>query len=303
HNATSSSPMIIGDKVYVSTSNGVDWGHTNIPNPRAPIFIALDKNTGELIGEEASGISTRIFHGAWSSPTYGEHNGQNMLFYGGPDGWAYGFNPTPELDADGFGIFQERWRADLNPEHYRYREDGTPIRYARPDGPSEVISTPVYHDGMLYVTIGQDPEHGEGVGNLVAIDVTGEGDVTDSEIVWQHQDIYRSMSTPSVVDDLLFVADFSGFIYCFDAKTGELHWKYDSLSHIWGSTLVADGKVYVGNEDGDVLIFEASKEKQLINAINMRDPIYSTPVVANGALYIATQTQLYAVEAEQAEQD
>lgn len=290
HNTTSSSPMVIGDKVYASTSNGVDWGHTNIPNPRAPIFIALDKYTGELVGEEASQISTRILHGAWSSPTYGEVDGEGIVFYGGPDGKLYGFDPEPVPDEHGFGLFPEHWRYDLNPEHYRYREDGTPIRYARPDGPSEVIGTPVFYDGKVYTTIGQDPEHGEGIGNIAAVDAaTGEK-------VWEFNDIYRSMSTPSIVDDLLFVADFSGFIYCLDAQTGEKYWKYDSMSHIWGSTFVADDKVYIANEDGDVIIFAADKEKEVINVINMRDPIYSSPIAANGALYIATQTQLYVIE-------
>ena len=69
HNVTSSSPLVIGDKVFIATSNGVDWSHTNIPSPLSPSWIALDKNTGELVGEDGSGASANALHVAWSSLT------------------------------------------------------------------------------------------------------------------------------------------------------------------------------------------------------------------------------------------
>jgi outer membrane protein assembly factor BamB len=58
--------------------------------------------------------------------------------------------------------------------------------------------------------------------------------------------------------------------------------------------LVADGKVYVGDEDGDLAVFEASKEKKLLSVTNLGAPVYSTPVVANGVLYISSNTHLFA---------
>jgi outer membrane protein assembly factor BamB len=59
--------------------------------------------------------------------------------------------------------------------------------------------------------------------------------------------------------------------------------------------MIADGKVFIGNEDGDLYVFEASKEKKLLNQVNMGAPILATPVVANGTLFINTQTHLYAI--------
>ena len=70
---------------------------------------------------------------------------------------------------------------------------------------------------------------------------------------------------------------------------------HDTLSRIWGSTLVVDSKVYIGTEDGEVVIFEAGKEKKLLNTLDMGAPVYSSPVFSNGTLYIATQTHLYAI--------
>jgi outer membrane protein assembly factor BamB len=295
HNITSSSPLVVGDLVYIATSNGVDWSHTNIPNPKAPSLVAFDKYTGELKGEEITGMSEQILHGGWSSPAYGEAGSKAFLIFGGPDGLLYAFDPIPVHDEEeDLDVLKEVWRYDANPRHFRFKDgdESKPIKYARPEGPSEFIATPVVHKGRVYAAIGQDPEHGEGIGNLVCLDLaTGKK-------IWDYPEkINRTISTVSVTDDgLLFVADFSGFAYCFDADKGELLWKHDTLSHIWGSTLVADGKVFLGNEDGDLTILAAAREKKLIcDPINFNDPIYSTPVVANGVLYIATQTQLYAI--------
>ena len=76
---------------------------------------------------------------------------------------------------------------------------------------------------------------------------------------------------------LLFVGDFSGFVHCLDAETGKLYWTHDMKAHMWGSTLVADGKVYVGDEDGDFVVLAASKEKKMLSETNLGAPVYSTP--------------------------
>ncbi|HXG24470.1 MAG TPA: PQQ-binding-like beta-propeller repeat protein, partial [Chthonomonadales bacterium] len=124
---------------------------------------------------------------------------------------------------------------------------------------------------------------------------TKRGDITTTGTVWNYDKIHRSMSTPSIANGLVFIADYSGFVHCLDAETGKPYWVYDTKSHIWGSTLVADGKVYFGTEDGDFIILAADKTLKEINKIDMKAPVYSSPVVANGTLYVATQTHLYAV--------
>lgn len=296
HNITSSSVLPVGDRLWVTTSNGVDYGHVETPAPNAPCLILVDRHTGELLGEEASGLSQRILHGNWTSPTYLKTDKLELCIFGGPDGWVYAFKPDPVEDEDGYMILEEAWRFDANKPHYRVK-DGKQLKYATRGGPSEVLGTPSVYDGKVYALIGQDPEHGEGVGNLVCIDPSGEGDVTKSKEIWSYDKIHRSVSSLSIVDDLLFAADFSGFIYCLDAKTGEEHWVHDTKGHIWGSTLVADGKVFVGNEDGYLTILPASKEfeKGSEIEIDMGSPIYSSPIAANGVLYVASHTHLFAI--------
>src|SRR5207249_4988089 len=114
---------------------------------------------------------------------------------------------------------------------------------------NEVISTPVIYLDHVYIANGQDPEHGEGVGHFYSIDATKRGDITDSGRVWHFDKIRRSVSTPSIVDGLIYIADYSGYLHCLDVKTGQEYWTQDLLAAVWGSTLVVDGKVYIGDED------------------------------------------------------
>lgn len=293
HNIASSSILIHGDRLFVVTSNGVDWSHINIPNPNAPGLVALDKKTGALLGEETVGISQRILHSNWSSPSFGVIEGGERIFFGAGDGSLYGFDPVPVKDDEGTDILPLHLRFDGNPPEYRTR-DGKPIKYATEEGPSEFIATPVFHEGKVYVAIGQDPEHGMGIGMLSCIDATKDGTWVQDQAIWSHP-IDRSISTVAILDDLLFITDYTGFFYCFDKNDGTLHYKYDTKSNIWSSPFVVDGKVFVGAEDGTLTVFAASRDLKILSQIEFDAPLYSTPVAANGVLYVGTHTHLYAI--------
>ncbi len=292
HNASDCAPLIIGDLVYVNTSNGQDWGHSNIPSPNSPSLIALDKHTGELKGEDDAHIGPHIFHGQWCSPSTGVVNGRQLIFLGGGNGLCYAFDPKPVKEGDDSYI-KKVWWYDCNPPERKK------FKYPDAEGPSEINATPVFWKNRIYTAVGQDPEHGEGVGIITCIDATKTGDITQTGKIWSYDKIHRSLSTVSITPEgLLFVADFSGYLHCFDAETGKLYWTHDLKAHIWGSTLVADGKVYIGDEDGDLEVFEASKEKKLLSVTNLGAPVYSTPVAANGVLYVSSNTHLFAFASE-----
>jgi len=241
-----------------------------------------------LLGEEASGVSAATLHSNWSSPAGGTLGDKPVILFGGGDGILYALD-TETRDDDGVKILKELWKFDCNPSQYR-EKNGKKLKYATFDGPSEVIATPVFLNGKVYVPIGQDPEHGEGIGNFVCLDAaTGKQ-------LWANDKIMRSLSTPAIYNGMIFVADYSGFVYCLDEATGQTHWKFDTRSHIWGSCLVVDGKVYIGTEDGDLIVLEASKTMKEVGRTDVRAPIYASPVVANKTLYVATPTHLYAVD-------
>jgi outer membrane protein assembly factor BamB len=294
HNAANCAVLLVDDLAYTCTSNGQDWTHANVPSPFAPSLIALHQQTGALAGADDAHLGPRLFHGQWCSPSAGVVNGRALVFFGGGDGWCYAFEAKPAA-AGGANLLKVAWRADCNPPEYRLK-DGKPVKYNSAEGPSEVNATPVFYKNRVYAAIGQDPENGEGSGQLVCWDATQTGDITRTGMVWSYQGLHRCLSTVSIDPEtnLLFVGDFSGFIHCLEADTGKVHWVHDLKAHVWGSTLVADGKVYAGDEDGDVVVLAASREKKVLHETNLGAPVYGTPVAANGVLYIQTSSQLYA---------
>ncbi len=108
--------------------------------------------------------------------------------------------------------------------------------------------------------------------------------------------MHRTCGTVAIKDDLLFVADFSGLFHCLDAKTGKPYWTYDMLAAAWGSPLIVDGKVYIGDEDGDVAVFKHGREAG-DHRRDQHGQLASTarPIVANNVLYIANKTHLFAI--------
>ena len=274
HNMANSSPAIWRDLVFLETSNGRDENHGKIPAPRAPSFIAVNKNTGKVVWQDNS-PGDRILHGQWSSPALGEVNGVMQAFFPGGDGWLYAFNALTG---------EKLWRFDTNPKDAIW-----------PKTRNDIIATPVFSEGRVYLAVGQDPESGEGPGHMYCIDPSNQGDVTTSGKVWHYGKIRRSISTAAVADGLVYISDFSGFLHCLDQKTGSAYWTFDVLAAVWGSALVADGKVYLGDEDGDVVVLQAGKELKKISETNMGNSVYGTPVPANGTLYIMSSTKLFAI--------
>ncbi|HEY2291037.1 MAG TPA: PQQ-binding-like beta-propeller repeat protein [Thermoanaerobaculia bacterium] len=281
HNMSASSPLIVGDAVYIVTANGVDEGHINIPAPEAPSFIAVDKKTGKLLW--ASSLpGTKIMHGQWSSPSYGVIKGRPQVIFAGGDGWIYSFEPaTGKL----------LWKFDCNPKDSVYRIGAGSTR-------NNVIAMPVIWDDKVYVGVGEDPEHGEGIGHLWAIDATMEGDVTGKAGIWHRdgEDFHRTLSTVAIADGIVYASDLSGYLYALDAKTGEHYWTYNAYAAIWGSPRVADGKIYLGDEDGDVAVLRTGKKLEVIGVINMGGAVYTTVAARDGVLYISSRNKLWAIE-------
>jgi outer membrane protein assembly factor BamB len=282
HNLAVSSPLVVDGILYATTGNGVDEGHINIPVPTAPSFVAVEAATGKLVWE-SNLPGDKILHGTWSNPAYGVVKGRPQVVFPGGDGWVYSFEPkTGKL----------LWKFDANPKDSVWVLGGRGTR-------NNIIATPVIWDDKVYIGVGQDPEHGEGVGNFWAIDASLDGDVTEKGRVWHRggSDFHRTISTAAIHDGIVYAADLSGFLYAMDARTGALHWKHDLLAAVWGSPYVADGRVYIGDEDGDIAILKAGKTKEVIAEPNVGVSVYTTPVAKNGVLYVLGRNRLFALQA------
>lgn len=311
HDANCSGILIHGDLLYVGTSNGVDETHDKMVLAEAPSLIVLQKHTGRLVAVDGERFGSRMFHGHWSSPTLGKVGQRELVFFGGGEGICYAFEAVQQ-PAEKPVTLKKVWSFDCNPPEYKLR-DGKPIPYRSGDkrirsrwevgnkndgsfiGPSEIIATPVFYKDRIYVPTGQDPAHGLGKAILTCIDATGSGDITNTGKIWSYDRIQRSLSTVSIWDGLLYVADEAGALHCLDAETGRVHWVHQTKEEIWGSTLVADGKIYLPTKRL-LWVMAAGKQPKVLNRIPVGAPIWCTPVAANGALYIASQQYLWAVK-------
>lgn len=274
HNLANCSPVADGDLLYCSTGNGQDESHVNVPSPKAPSIIAVNRQTGKLVWEDNS-VGENVLHGQWSTPAVGDIGGVRQVVHAQGDGWVRGYEAQSG---------KKLWEFDTNPKDSVW-----------PKTRNEVISTPVIFENVVYISNGQDPEHGEGVGHAYAIDATKRGDITTTGMLWHFDKIRRSISTAAIKDGLIYLADFSGFLHCLDLKTGKPYWTHDMFAAIWGSPMIIGDKVYLGDEDGDVAVMEHGKTFKLVSEQNMGSSVYATPVPANGAMFVMNRNQLYAL--------
>ncbi len=310
HDVAACSVLLDGNILYCTSANGVNHEHTFCLRPEAPSFIALDARTGKLLATDTENLGHRMWHCLWSPPTIGVVNGKKLVFFGGGDGICYAFEALKEVPTKPVH-FKKVWSFDCLPPNYRDpMGDGKPFNYYIGDkrkkystntddgtflGPSELIGSPVFHEGRVYCTVGQDPMHGRARGILNCIDASQTGDITHSGCIWSYQGIERTIGSVAISDGLLFTSDLAGRVHCLDVKTGKPYWVHETSSEDWSTPLVADGKVYVGTKK-KLVVLAASKEKKLISEINLGSSAYATPVVANGTLFVCSQSYLWAVQ-------
>ncbi|MDE2690617.1 MAG: PQQ-binding-like beta-propeller repeat protein [Acidobacteriota bacterium] len=274
-----STPLAVGNLVFVSTSNGVtDDGR--VPAPEAPSFAALERATGRPVWRDGS-PGAALVDGQWGSPSYGRAGGGDQAVFPGGDGWLYGFEPTTGRPL---------WRFDGNSAL-------TSDEAARGESRNVFVATPVLHEGMVFAAVGRDPEVSLRRGVVWAVDAGGRGDVTSGGVRWRFEDpdLGRAIATVAVVGGIVYTADLNGFLFAIDASTGEKLWTYDALAPFWSSPLVADGKVYAGDTEGDVAVLRAGRTLEVLAENVMPQAVYASPSTDGSGLYVATSDTLYAL--------
>lgn len=294
HDAAHSSILIRGDHLYLNTGTGVDNTHRKIRTPDAPSLVVIEKSTGRLLAREREGIAPSIFHSTWSAPSMARVDGRDLVFFAAGNGIVYAFETIPETPPAGQVVtLQKVWEYDFDPD--APKEDVHQYNRNRDRSPSNIFGMPVYHDGKLYVAGGGDYWWGKLEAWLKAIDVSGRGDITRSGHVWSVKLERHVMSTPAVHEGLVYMADARRRVYCVDEQDGEVQWTHEARGDFWASPYVADGKVYIGTRRGDFWILRAGREKKILDQVDFHVPISATAVAANGTLYLATMTHLYAL--------
>jgi outer membrane protein assembly factor BamB len=283
--ASASSPIVVGDLVYVVTGHGTDSETGEVTNPDAPSFLALDKKTGQVVWKDSS-PGKDIQHGQWSSPAYGIVDGKQQVVFAGGDGKVRGFDPKTG---------QRLWEFDGNPS-------GT-----KPEHLNHFVAAPAIHNGWVYIGTGRNPEYPDGPGTLWCISF----DRGKPNIKWARgfteakapsDYVGRTISTCAIEKRLLYSVDLQGKLLTIGLETGLIKGVNNLKASTWASPLCADGKLFVATAEGDVFVFEQmsalapSEKLKLLTKIEMNEPIRATPVAVSDVLYILTEKHLYAIQ-------
>ncbi len=302
HNGSNCSVLLDGDLLYVCTGNGVDWTHNQVANPEAPSVLVLNKHTGRPVAKDDFGIGADIVHGQWTSLSLGQVGQTRHVYFGAGNGYLYAFGALgPTTRGGDLRLLEDVWKFNGHP--LAQTQDVVPLEHCHDTHSYEVVGMPVFYQDRVYAVFTQEAFHNMKEGWLMCLDATHKGDVTRSGIVWSYDKISSSISTVSIADGLLYLADFSGRVHCLDAETGKPCWVHNAGPPIWGSTLVADGKVYFGTGRADFWVLKAGKDLEVLSEIRMRDQIFTTPTAAGGVLYVATNRHLYAIAKGAAQAD
>jgi outer membrane protein assembly factor BamB len=316
-----------GDRIFVTTGNGIDESRIRVQNPSAPALVCLNKNTGKTLWSDSS-PGGNVHTSEAASPLVAEIGGRGQVVVPQGDGWMRSFDPLTGAIL---------WQFDMN------RKDAVlqlGVRGTR----NHCLASPVLYEGRIYVSTGQEAEHGEARGRLLCIDPTKSGDISaelavdregealaprriqaviaadgeraipnpKSGLIWEfdaskpkfEEQMHGSLSSVVIHKGLVIAPDFSGLVTCLDARTGKWHWSYDQLAACWSNPLIVDDYIYCCEEDGDVAILRLSADPKValpngqpVAEINMGDSTYASPVYANGTLYAMARGQLYAISA------
>ena len=260
------------------------WGNSSSPiiyqdllivfhGPGEPTFLtALDRTTGKTVWkQEEKAINSPVF-GCWSTPVVVRVGGRDELIL-----------PLPGDRVGGEGEFKA-YNPATGKELWRCKGLGTEI-YAMP-----VVSA----TGDMVVGIcGHN-------GPLMAVRTGGSGDVTATHRLWRTTEKNPQRVGSAVLHEgRLYLADAPGTIECLNAKTGEVHWKERLGGNLWGSLLLADGKLYVTSLEGETFVLAAGPKFQLLARNDLKEPIYAAPAVSDGELFLRTYQHLYCIKRAQ----
>ncbi len=158
---------------------------------------------------------------------------------------------------------------------------------------SNAIHTPLIGDGMIIVSAGY-PEK-----RTIAIKLGGNGDLTNTEnIAWKYEKGTAYCSSPILYGDYIYLISDKGMLTCVEVKTGKVVYEGARVpvpASFMSSPVAFDGKLLITSDDGDTFVVKAGPKHEIIRTNSLGEPVYTTPALANGKIYIRGEKNLYCI--------
>jgi outer membrane protein assembly factor BamB len=158
------------------------------------------------------------------------------------------------------------------------------------DGPTEqFVSSLVYAQGILFLTAGYPTYH------LMGIRPDGQGNVTDTHVLWHDRHSADYVPSPIAHGQWVFFVNDNGIAGCVDVKTGKRQWTQRLGRHHSASPVSADDYLFFPDDDGNTYVLKAGPKFEVVAKNSLGDECYASPAVSRGQLFIRTLHSLYCI--------
>ncbi len=266
HGGRTVSPIIDGDLVIISGVTFM-WGQHGRGGHR---FMAFDKKTGETMWISSPG--QRPYDTTYAPPIIANVNGMRLLIQGASDGMVHAIKPQTGEPV---------WRYEISK---RGLNTGVVVR-----GTTAIL------------THSEENLDSSEMGRMVAIDATAKGDVKPEQVKWTIKGWQGGFSSPVIDGDRLYQIDNGANLGAFDLNTGKQLWLQNLGTIQKASPVLADGKLYVGTENGRFFILKPSAtgceilDQDALGSEAHPEAIIASAAVSNGRVYVVSDSGLYAI--------
>lgn len=271
HGGRTVSPIIHGDLVIMSGVTFV-WGEHGRGAHR---FVAFDKRTGEIVWMSAPG--GRPYDTTYAPPIIASVNGVELLIQGGSDGQVYAIKPNTGEPV---------WRYEISK-----RGLNTGV---------------VMHGNDAILTHSEENLGSSEMGMMIAVNAATKGEIKADNIRWKTFGWQGGFSSPVVDGDRLYQLDNGANVAAFDMNTGKQIWIQNLGTIQKASPVLADGKLYVGTENGKFFILQPGPtgakvlDEDQLGTEQLPESIIASVAVAGGRVYLVTESSLYCIGKKQA---
>jgi outer membrane protein assembly factor BamB len=266
HGGRTVSPIVDGPNVIVNTLN-FGWGDLARTSNR---YFAFDKRTGQAVW--VSTPQQRHYDTNYAMPVTAEVNGMRLLVVGGTDGVIHAIKA---------GTGEPVWRWDVSKR--------------------AINNSVVMRGTTVYVTHSEENIDTSEMGMVAAIDGTARGDVGAAQIKWVTRGFLGGFASPVYDDQRLYHMDNGAVLGAFDLESGKRLWDRNLGTIQKGSPVLADGKLYVGTENGKFYILRPKADgvdvldEDWLGSQQSPEPIIASPAVADGRVYVVSVNATYAI--------